>query len=369
MKGPMIRALFAAAAMVAASVLLMPRTHVRAAQCSPVYYRAAGSWMPARLHEGPGLVLSGGGLSQMPDVTVLQWMRERAAAPKNVRASNLLILKASEGRDYTDDFYKWAPFASVREVFIPPCAARSAVDAVAPAVDRADFVLFSGGDQAHYAAWKGSPLVAAVRHVYARGGIVGGGSAGLAIQAWVVFDSVAADRVLPDDEDVQTADAVRDPYERAISFTTQYFHWPPLRNAITDTHFARRNRFGRSAAFMARALHDGLVSGNTIYDVAVDEGSALLVDSRGVATLVQRNKKDDGYVPQGAWILTGTPAPLPRGRPLRYTVHVVHLQFTGQRYDLMNHRGAGETYTVTVDGSKTPMYSRNPYGTRRTARP
>lgn len=332
-----------------------------ASLCTPQVFRPDGSPSHYALR-GPGLVLSGGGFSSMPQDTVFTWMRARIDAPAGQRAGNLLVLKASGGRDYTDDFYRVSRFSYVREIFIPPCATRAQVDAIAPYVDRADAVLFSGGDQSHYTAWKGSKLMAAVRRVYARRGIVGGGSAGLAIQGQVVFDSAAADRILPADQDVATADAVRNPYEPSISFTTGLFAWPPMNVTITDTHVARRNRFGRLTAFMARALRDRLVSGNAIYGVAVDEGAALLVDAHGIATLVRRSRDSDGYVSQGAWIVRGGSAQRIRpGAPLRYTVNVIHLT-AGQRYDLHAKRAMGGTpYRITVDGAKTPMYSKNPY--------
>jgi cyanophycinase-like exopeptidase len=306
------------------------------------------------------LLLAGGGLSQLSGGKSLRWVRAHVAGPANVRGGNLLILKASGGRDYSEQFYQLARFASVREILIPPCASRAQVDSVAAAVNAADFVLFAGGDQANYAAWKGSRLVQAVRDVYARGGIAGGGSAGLAIQGQVVFDSVAADRVLADGS-VKTADAVRNPYEPAISFTTGFFEWPPLRDAITDTHFARRDRFGRLTAFMARSLQDGLVAGPAIYGVAVDEGATLLVDSHGIATLVQPSRKPDGYAPQGAYILRGVKTPVMHGKPLRYTVRVTHIARSGETYDLLHKRGSGASYTVTVNGAASHIYSRNPY--------
>jgi cyanophycinase-like exopeptidase len=332
-----------------------------AALCKPDIFRADGVPSHSALR-GPGLVLSGGGLSQMPGNAVLRWMRARIAAPLSQRAGNLLILKASGERDYTDDFYRNSRFAFVQEILIPPCASRAQVNAIAPYVDRADAVLFAGGDQSHYTAWKGSALISAVRRVYARGGIVGGGSAGLAIQGQVVFDSAAADRILPDDQDVATPDAVKNPYEPAISFTTNLFHWPPMTDTITDTHVARRNRFGRLTAFMARALHDHLVTGNQIYGVAVDEGAALLVDANGIATLVQRPRDTDGYISKGAYIVRGGLAQRIRaGTPLRYTVNVTHLT-AGQRYDLLTkHALSGTHYTVTIDGSAAHMYSKNPY--------
>lgn len=333
----------------------------RASYCTPTAFVPAGAWERDRLQGGPGLVLSGAGLMGMPYDTVLRWLRSHSAAPRRVRAGNLLILKATGGRIYSDQFYRNSQLASVREILIPPCASRSSIDALAPYARAADFVLFSGGDQAHYVPWKNSALIKAIRAVYARGGVVGGGSAGLAIQGEVVFDSVAADKVLPDDEDVATPDAVANPYERAVSFTTGMFDWPPMRNTITDTHFARRNRFGRLVAFMARALQDRLVRGPVIYGVAVDEGAALLVNASGVATLVARTRDEDGYRPTGAYILRGTRAYVPVGKPLHYSVDVVPITRRHARYDLIFKRGGGVPYRVTVNGARKPMYSRFPY--------
>lgn len=345
-------------------VLLVALTCGRAAAagCHPTVFAPAGTWHADRLRGGPGLVLSGGGLSGMPYETVLPWLRAHVDAPAGARAGNLLILKASDDeRYYSDRFYKAALLQSVREINIPPCASRASVNAIAAYVDKSDFVLFAGGDQAHYAAWKGSALIDSVRRVYRRGGIVGGGSAGLAIQGQVVFDSVAADKVLPDDEDVSTPDAVHNPYERAISFTTDFFDWPPMRDTITDTHFARRDRFGRLTAFMARILRDRLVAQNVVYGVAVDEDAALLVNASGVATVVQRARESDGYVPKGAYIVRGAVDPrLVPGRPLRYTVSVMHLH-RGQRFNLLRKQGDGTWYRVTVDGTRKPFYSRDPY--------
>lgn len=328
-----------------------------ATPCTTTVFPIAGTFAATKVRVKPGLVLSGGGLLQAPVETVLAWISARV--PASGRAGNLLVLRASGGRDYSDEFYAKSRLASVQEILIPPCAVRSEVDRAAPYVDRADAILFSGGDQANYVAWKGSRLIDSVRRAYNRA-IIGGGSAGLAIQGEVVFDSVLDDRL--SDRDVATPDAVKDPYEPTISFTTGFFSWPVMRNSITDTHFARRDRFGRSAAFMARALNDNLIKGPIMYGIAVDEGAVLLVEPDGSATLRQRAGGSGGYVPKGAYILRGArPAKLTRGKPLHYTVQVTHLSHSGQRYRLTNHRGEGERYSVTVDGSAPSMYSRNPY--------
>ena len=345
-------ALCAAAAAVPAQTASSPKCTIS------VYPRAGAPSSGGKLH-GPGLVLSGAGLLGMPYPEVLRWMRAQIR-PGGERWGNLLILQASGENDYTQGFYKSSRFASVQEMLIPPCAGREMVDRTAHYAEAASAVLFVGGDQANYVPWRGSALMAAVRGVYGRGGVVGGGSAGLAIQGAVIYDAVAADRVLPDDENLGSPLATRDPYGPAVSLTPDMFGWPPLANTITDSHFAKRDRFGRLAAFMARALHGKLIAGDRVYGLGIDEGSVLLVDRRGVATLHELT--GEPYHTKGAYVLSGGPAQrIARGKPLLYTVDVVHLSRAGQHYDLTHHRGDGEHYRVTVDGAQKTFYSRNPY--------
>ncbi|HZO92601.1 MAG TPA: hypothetical protein VFB22_02445 [Candidatus Baltobacteraceae bacterium] len=326
------------------------------ARCLPHAFRPAGRVAPRPFGvRGPLLVLSGAGLSSLSDAT-LRWIRSHVRRSLDARAGNVVVLKASGGeRDYSGGFYRRARFASVQEVLIPPCAPRAAVDAAAAYVDRADVVLFAGGDQSHYAAWKGSRLIAAVRRLYARGGVVGGGSAGLAIQGAVVYDSAAADRVLPDDEDLATPLAVHDPRTPAISFTTGLFDWPPLRDTITDTHFAKRDRFGRLVAFLARIERQGLGPA-PFYGLGVDEGSVLLVESDGTATLRRRARSRGAYV-----VRMDAPPRLAPGIPLDADVRVAHVARDGERFDLAHHRVREPWRRIEVDGARQPFYRPDPY--------
>jgi hypothetical protein len=59
----------------------------------------------------------------------------------------------------------------------------------ASAVSQAEIVYFAGGNQCNYVGWRGSAVYNAVQGVVNRGGGVGGGSAGLAIQGDFVYDS------------------------------------------------------------------------------------------------------------------------------------------------------------------------------------
>jgi cyanophycinase-like exopeptidase len=279
---------------------------------------------------------------------------QRRIAGERRPGGNLVVLRASGSDAYDKPLLREGSFASVQTVLIPPCASRAEVDRAAHVVDRADGVFFAGGDQSNYVVWKGSALMAAVKRVYARGGVVGGGSAGLAIQGAVVYDAVAADRF---DEDTHTSDAVQTPLEARISFTTGLFAWPALTGTITDTHFVTRDRFGRSVVFLARMLSDHLLPGaTTVYALGVDEGSAVGVDTDGMGTLF------NGRGARGAYLVRASKRPsLPAGQPICYTVDVSHVAHNGERFDLLAKTTMEPWYRVTVDGTRTPVYSRSPY--------
>lgn len=310
--------------------------------------------MPTPQLHGPGLLLDGAGTAASPDTT-LTWLHSRIAGDTSQRAGNVVILRATGANVDDQHFYVTGNLASVQTVLIPPCAGPAQVNAVAPVVDTADAVYFAGGDQANYVRWKGSALIAAVKRVYDRNGVVGGGSAGLAIQGAVVYDAVAADR---SNDDTHSADAVRNPLEPRISFTTGLFAWPALADTITDTHFVVRDRFGRTAVFLARIFHDALLPPtDDIYALGVDEGSAVVVDPDGSATVLNNNGANGAYL-----IRVASAAVLLRGKPLPpYALEVSHVAHDGEKFDLLDKQTPEPWYTVTVDGSQKQPYSSDPY--------
>jgi cyanophycinase-like exopeptidase len=328
------------------AIVVLAAGHV----CAPTIYAPAGGYSPQARLNGPGLLLGGGG-DLVPSALV--WMHRHLTAG-SARSGDVVVLRAW-GDNYDDPlFYKEGGFASVRTLLVPPCVPRARIDALAPLVDRAGAVYFAGGDQSHYTAWKGSDLITAVKRVYARGGIVGGSSAGLAVQGAAIYDSVAADRL---DAETTTGDAVSDPLEARISFTTNFFGWPALRDTITDTHFVKRNRFGRLVVFLARILHDRVLGdAQTVYGLGVDQGSAVVVDAAGMATVL------NGPGGRGAYLVRASlPVTLVPGRPLLYTVEVSHVARSGERFDLLRKTASEPWRAVTVDGLKHPPYSSDPY--------
>lgn len=333
-------ALFAFAC--AAALALWAPTAARAATCQVTFYPPAGNAKPSSITpRGPGLVLMGGGT----DVdAAFRWMGSVAAGTPAGEAGDVVVLRASGDNEYDTYIHGLAHFNSVRTILLPPCAQRTEVARAAAIVSRAQNVFFAGGDQADYVIWKGGPLAAAVQRVYDRGGIVGGTSAGLAILGQYAFDAVAGDRT----HDVHTADAVPDPKEPAISFTENFLSFPPLRGVITDTHFHQRDRFGRLAAFLALLRQRG----HSVRGIGVDARSVLVVDRRGIATLLLQ-----GSGGRALFVRGGTVERLQSGRPLEVRgLDVILLDRNGATFDLHRWCGAGRDYSVDVNGDAKQMY-------------
>ena len=320
--------------------------------CSVTIFPRHGVYVATPVLHGPGLLLDGGGALEAPSSSLV-WLHHQLLGATRRRGGNVVVLRASDRNIYDEPFYRDENFASVLTVLIPPRASRAQIDSVAPIVDMADAIYFAGGDQAHYVAWKGTALMAAVRRVYARGGVVGGGSAGMAIQGSVVYDSVAADRL---NLETTTQDAVSDPLEARISFTTGLFAWPALQDTVTDTHFVVRDRFGRLVAFLARILHDRLANAPEVSGLGVDQASAVVVNPDGMATLLS------GPGGSGAFLIRAASTPhLREGQGLRYTVVVAHFARNGERFGLKTKKTSEPWYIIAIDGTHPSVYNPNPY--------
>lgn len=304
---------------------------------------------------GPGVVVMGGG-QDVDDA--FRWMQARTA-DANGAGGDVVVLRDPDTHVGRDDAYapyllSLAKFNSVQTVVLADPVTTAELAQAAALVDRAEAVFFGGGDQRHYVLWRGA-LLDAVQRVYDRRGVVGGTSAGGALWGEIVNDAIGEYR----HGSTTSANAIADPFEPSITFTSGLFRIPGLAGAITDSHFHARDRFGRLAAFVARIAGGGIVGAPRATGLGVDEDSALLVDERGVAMLAL-------YAPGrgGAWIVRGgTPHDLAAGHALSYDVAVTRLDAVGQRFDLASGCGDGASYDVSIDGTKTPAYAPvDPYG-------
>ncbi|MEU7123473.1 pre-peptidase C-terminal domain-containing protein [Streptomyces zaomyceticus] len=202
-------------------------------------------------------------------------------------------------------------------------------------VRNAEFVYFAGGDQCRYTAWKGTALEASVESVVAKGGGSGGGSAGHHINSPVVYDACNGS--------VTSAEALANPYDRYISFTTGMFQWANYGGVVNDSHFVTRDRMGRTMAFLARSVKDGLTTGGAAWGVGVEEGGgSLFVDRNGMAT--QYGK--DAYVV----LADHQPEQAVDRKPLTYSGFKIWRLTPGGTFDFKNRPTCGYYLRSVTNG-------------------
>ena len=194
---------------------------------------------------GPALILMGGG----SDVDASFSQRGFPVA----NGGDVVVIRTSGSNGYNDYLYNLVSGATK-----PDSVETMLLDSVDKAnSDYADWVLrnaelifLAGGDQSAYInAWKGTRSEDAIQAAYARGAVIGGTSAGLAVQGEFIYD--------PDGVAAATgAEAIANPYRSSMLFSNDFLNFPLMNDIITDTHFSQRDRMGRVFAFMARLRQD-----------------------------------------------------------------------------------------------------------------
>ena len=222
-----------------------------------------------RLH-GPLLLLAGGGGDVTAGLqTAIDEIRGCSSCDARV---DVVVLRASGADGYNPYFMDMNGVDSVLSMVIKDRDSASRPDVV-QAVREAELIYFAGGDQCNYIRWiKGTPVAAAVKEVYRRGGAIGGTSAGLAIQGQIAYDACP-------NQSAKSGEVLLDPFHADVSLSRDFFPWAAMRGVITDTHFQQRDRMGRLLVFMSRTLNDR--KDRTVSGIGVSEGTLLLVDKRG----------------------------------------------------------------------------------------
>jgi cyanophycinase len=206
-------------------------------------------------------------------------------------------------------------------------------------IRRAAVIFIAGGDQANYIrGWKDTPVQDAINSGIADGKPIGGTSAGLAVLGEFVYGALG-DR--PDDNDLASPEVLANPYFERVTLARGFLTVPHLENLLTDSHFATRDRMGRTLGFLARVMQDGW--SKTPREIAVDEKSALLVGSDGTGFVVGKGK--------GVYFLRPSLAPevCKKGEPLTFRNVSVYKLPAGGRFDLVSWTGTGGTnYLLSV---------------------
>ncbi len=277
-----------------------------------------------------GIAMMGGG-SDLDEA--FRWLCNKG------NGGDFLILRATGDDDYNSYVNGLCKANSVATLIIPNREA--AMDpAVAEIIRRAEVVFIAGGDQSNYVrGWQGTPVESAINGNLAAGKPIGGTSAGLAVLGEFVYGCM---KDKPDDKDLASTDVLPDPYFERVTLVKDFLKVSHLENLITDSHFAKRDRMGRTLGFLARIIKDGWSASPR--EVAIDEKSAVLVEADGKATVVGMGK--------GAYFLRPTQPPeiCEKGVLLTFRSISVYRVRAGGDFDLTVWTGDGGTaYSLSVE--------------------
>ncbi len=306
---------------------------VNRAHAESYKYFRLGNNADVQTKPGAGIAMMGGG-TDLDEA--FRWLCNKG------NGGDFLILRATGDDDYNPYVNGLCKANSVSTLIIPN---REAAEdpAVAEIIRKAEVVFVAGGDQSNYVrGWKDTPVEAAINEGIAAGKPIGGTSAGLAVQGEFVYGCM---KDKPNDKDLASTDVLPDPYFDRVTLVRDFLKVPHLENLITDSHFAKRDRMGRTLGFLARIEKDGWSASPR--EVAIDEKSAVLVEADGKANVVGTGK--------GAYFLRPTKAPdvCEKGVSFTFQGIDVYRVKAGGHFDLTSWSGQGGTgYSLSVTKGK-----------------
>jgi cyanophycinase len=296
-------------------------------------YIRQGNRQDVQTRAEAGVAMMGGG-SDLDEA--FRWLCGKA------NGGDFLILRAHGGADYNPYVAGLCKANSVATLII-----RSRKAAMEPRlteiIAQAEVIFIAGGDQSRYVNyWKGTPVGDAINAHVAAGKPIGGTSAGLAVLGEFVYGCLE-DK--PKDADLTSREVLADPYIKRVTVVRDFLKVPGLENILTDSHFAKRDRMGRSLGFLARIVQDGWSKAPR--EIAIDEKSALLVEASGRAKIVGTGL--------GVYFLQVTDAPevCKPGQPLTLRNVAAYHAPTGATFDVRAWSGdGGEAYSITVEAGE-----------------
>lgn len=203
----------------------------------------------------------------------LTWLISKAGG------GNVLVLRATGGDWYNRTIWQQVGGVASVETIVTRTREAAHDPFVLDRVARAELIYISGGNQADYVwLWQGTPLQAAINDaVRERRVPIGGISAGMMILGQFAFTALAGS--------VGSAEVEGRPDHADIALVRNLLSVPGMAHTITDSHFDTRDRLGRLAMFMARAVVDGWTRADEARAIGVGGRAALLVED-GIARVV-----------------------------------------------------------------------------------
>ncbi len=242
-------------------------------------------WPQAGMGQGALLLMGGGDDRGSWAGPVFRWFVQQADSGKIIN-----IDVDETAASYAATFIGWgaAPTSHPLQIATRALANDSAIYRE---LVSASGIFIEGGDQWDYVStWKGTLVEKAIEEVLARGGAIGGTSAGLAVLGEVVFDA-AYGTVYPE----YTA---YNPYYSRVHFTDDFLDILP--GVLTDSHFQTRARLGRLVPMLARRIQD--YGQRDLLAIGVDERTALCIAPDltavvyGVSSVTILYPSEDSYI-------------------------------------------------------------------------
>jgi cyanophycinase len=278
----------------------------------------------------PGTAMMGGG-DDLDEA--FRWLCQKA------NGGDFLILRARGDDDYNPYVRKLCKLNSVATLILPSRKAANEPK-VAEIIKQAEAVFIAGGDQSRYINfWQGTPVQDAINSNIAAGKPIGGTSAGLAVLGEFAYGAL---RDKPDDADLASKDVLPNPFHQRVTITRDFLKVPHLEQTITDSHFAERNRMGRTLVFLARLMQDGWSEHPR--DIAIDEKSAVLIEVDGKGLIVGSGK--------GAYFLRPEQPPevCKANSPLTLRGIAAYHAPSRSHFDLASWTGeGGVSYSISVE--------------------
>jgi cyanophycinase len=308
-----------------AVLLLLSSLVVPAGAAKKYSYFRVGNANDVTASTTPGTVLMGGGT----DVdAAFQWMCQRSGN------GDFLVIRATGTDAYNPYIQQLCPNEnSVATLIIPNASAANDPD-VANILQHAEAIWIAGGDQSDYINyWTGTPVQAALNAAITQGVPIGGTSAGMNVLSQFVYTALAS-------QGATSSQSLADPYNKYISLGQNFVNIGILSGMIDDPHFVTRDRMGRDLAFLCQIYNNGWSSAPR--DIAIDEQTALLLDSKGNGTVVGSSTV---YFLQAL----GAPQVCQPKTPLTYqNISVYRIDSSG-KFDVVSWKGSGGTsYAVSA---------------------
>ncbi|MGA7932155.1 MAG: Type 1 glutamine amidotransferase-like domain-containing protein, partial [Kovacikia sp.] len=281
----------------------------------------------------------------------LQWMIDQVRGCGNCATKVDVVVIRSPDSDPSDDDAYNQPIMQMNgvdsvETFVIGRREEANQPDGVDRIRQAEVIFFAGGDQCNYVRnFNRTGLEAAVKSVQARGGGLGGTSAGAMIQSEFVYNAC-----LQGSKNITSRDALGNPYAD-ISFTADLFPWDSLKGTLIDTHFDVDDRMGRLMAFIARQIRDG--AADTVLGIGLPEATSLVLDKNSLAQVM-------GKGPVYFVLADHQPEICEPEQALSFSNFRIWKVTEGQTFDLKN-KPTTDSYLRSVDRGR---FSADPYRSR-----